>query len=1181
MSGKKEFVHLHFHTAYSLLDGACSIKGSVEHAVKLGMPALSITDHGVLYGIADFYNTCNAKGIKPIIGCETYVAPGDMHERKKHGNHPTAYHLVLLAENDVGYYNLLRLISLSHLEGFYYKPRIDKELLSKYSKGLIGLSACLQGEVSYNLVHGSMTDAMRIAGEYEDILGRGNFFVEMEDHGIEEQKTVNRLMPELSKRTGIPLVATNDVHYIRREHAEAHDILLCLQTQSKVDDVKRMRYFGDQFYMKSADEMWKMFGDYPESLTNTLDIAQRCNVQIKLDMSEHHFPVYPLPGDFTDQKQYLIHLGSEGLKKHYGVEDIEAPRDEKEKAVVDRFKYEMGIIERTGFINYFLVVQDFINYAKRNDIPVGPGRGSGAGSILAYALGITGIDPLYYGLIFERFLNPERVSPPDFDIDFCQWRRGEVIEYVKEKYGRENVAQIITFGTMGAKTVIRDIARVLGLPPQEGDRLAKMIPEDPKMTLDKALNESAEFKKACATDPNAQRIMKYAKVLEGLPRQPGIHAAGVVIGEKPLLEILPLSREKNGEPVTQFEKGPMEATGLLKMDFLGLKTLTVIKEALDNIKLSQNIDVDIESIPMDDKETFELLCRGDTVGVFQVESSGMRDLLRRLRPNCIQDLIALIALYRPGPMDMIPDFIDCKHGKKAITYDHPLLESILKETYGIMIYQEQVQFASRALAGFSLGQGDVLRRAMGKKKAEEMVKQRTMFIEGCKKTNNIPETQSGMIFDRIEKFAGYGFNKSHSAAYGVVSYQTAYLKAHYPIEFMAAMLTLEMGNAEKLAVFLREVKDMGWKVLPPDVNHSMLRFSPENGNVRFGLAGIRGVGEGPVKLLIEERKKKGPFTGMIDFCTRLDSKVVNKKVLENLIKCGAFDFTGRARSQLFFGIEFAITRAAAAQKDRQSGQTTMFAMFAESDGNTADANDDELPDSQEHWSEHMQLRNEKELVGFYLSGHPLSRFEWTLNTYALTRVVNASEIQTGKSTRMGGLINDLSIRYTKKGIPRQMAFFTLEGLEGAVEVMVFPDVFDVVQRHLEDERPVMVCGEMENNGTPKMKAAEIYPLSSAPKLFTSKLYITIESECATPENYEKLKSVFKRFRGDIELNICLKFPGGEKVFIDTAGTYNIDPVEDFVHEINHIFGENTIYIDVIQKACLQEPKPRQWGGKKT
>jgi len=1168
---------LHFHTSYSLLDGACQVKKTMDRAHELGMPAVAMTDHGVLFGAVEFYKEAKAKGIKPLIGCEVYIAFGSMHERKVEPGRGYANHFVLLAENEEGYANLMRLVSLSHLEGFYYKPRIDKELLSQHHKGLIGLAACLKGEVAELCVQGKIDKAEKVACEFRDIMGEDNFFLEIQDHGIPEQRVANKGILEIAKRTGLPIVATNDVHYLKAEHAEAHEVMLCLQTQTVMSDPKRMRYGSDQFYMKSAEEMWALFGEVPESLTNTMDIARRCNVELSVDGKQLHFPVYELPDGFEGphaDRKYLIWLGHEGIKERYDMKDPAHPADEREADIVKRFDYEMSIIERTGFINYFLVVSDFIHYAKAQGIPVGPGRGSGAGSLVAYSLGITGIDPLYYNLIFERFLNPERVSPPDFDIDFCQSRRGEVIEYVKDKYGRENVAQIITFGTLGAKTVIRDIGRVLEIDFSLCDKLAKMIPEDPKMTLQKALDENQEFKKITETEEYARRIMKYARVLEGLPRQTGTHAAGVVIGEKPLIELLPLARDKNKEPVTQFEMKPMESTGLLKMDFLGLKTLTIIKETVQNIKKTKDIDLDIEALPMDDKKTFELLCRGDTIGVFQVESPGMRDLLRNLGPTIIQDLIALIALFRPGPMDMIPDFIKRKHGQVKITYDHPLLEEILKETYGIMIYQEQVQQAANKLAGFSLGQGDILRRAMGKKNTAEMATQRTKFIDGCKDTNNITAKLSGSIFDNIEKFAGYGFNKSHSAAYGIISYQTAYLKAHHPVEFVAALLSMEIGNADKIPVFIAEAKEMDIEVLPPSVNDSFVRFSPMGRSIRFGMAGIKNVGEGAVCAIVEEREENGPFKSLIDFCSRLDSHVVNRKVIESLVKCGAFDFTKMSRGRLFNGVDFAISRAASALKDKQCGQITLFDILLPTNEEQAA---EELPPA-EPWPTHEMLSAEKELLGFYISGHPLKEFEWALQHFTLARIASVNQLKPKSATRVGGLITQFTRRITKKS-KRPMGIFKLEGLEGAVEVVVFPDAYESCSAILQEEQAVMVCGERDQGDELKIKADEVYLLGQAHRLFAHQVYLHVSETAVAEGQLDAVQDILSKHTGTTPVVICIQFTTGEKVFIDAGKTFEVEANEHLVHALHHELGEESIYIDPVRKARLKEPKRNGWGKK--
>lgn len=1162
---KKPFVHLHFHSAYSLLDGACAVKKTMKRLPELGMNALALTDHGVLYGTIEFYKAARAAGIKPILGCEVYMAKGSMHEHQKGSSN----HLVLLAENDEGFQNLSFLVSKAHLEGFYYKPRIDKELLAEHAKGLIALASCLKGEVTELCAHDRVDEATEMAGIYSDIMGPNNFFLEMQDHGLTEQRIANEHILEVARRTNLPIVATNDVHYIRREDSEAHEVMLCLQTGTTMDDPNHMKYGSDQFYLKSAEEMWDLFGEWPETLTNTVDIAERCNVKL---VSELHFPTYEVPED-TTQKDYLIDLGYKGLSKHYGLEDCTNPKDDRERQIMERFNYELSIIERTGFINYFLVVWDFIHYAFEQDIPVGPGRGSGAGSLIAYALNITGIDPLKYNLIFERFLNPERVSPPDFDIDFCKDRREEVIAYVRDKYGRDSTGQIITFGTMGAKSVIRDVARVLKLPLSDADRIAKLIPDDPKMTLEKAIKESPDFRQACTSDEICKQIMKYAPTLEGLPRQPGTHAAGVVIGEKPLIEILPLARDKNKEVITQYEMKSLDDVGLLKMDFLGLRTLTVIKESVTNVAETKGRQIDPMSIPMDDPETFKLLNRGDTVGVFQVESAGMQDLLRRIGLTRFEDLIALIALYRPGPMNMLDDFVKRKNGQVPIRYDHPLLESILDETYGIMLYQEQVQQAANKLAGFSLGQGDILRRAMGKKKKEEMVKQRINFVDGCHKTNKISKALAEKIFAHIEQFAGYGFNKSHSTAYAFLSWHTAYFKAHHPAEFMAASLSSEMGNADKIMPLIVECQHMGLEVLPPNVNDSVARFKPVEGGVRFGLAGIKNVGAAAVEALVAEREANGPYKSLVDFCERIDGKTLNRKVLENLVKCGAFDWTGMSRGRLFEGIEFAMSRGQANRDDRASGQMGLFDMVADT---TPDSGiSDELPEAPP-WSENVMLSNEKELLGFYFSGHPLKQYTWTLEHFCTHSLAQLDQMDNKTQVRTGGLVTGFQKLFTKKD-QRAMGKFVLEGLESSIEVVVFPDSFERCEALLQNEQPVMVCGEFEGGDNAQIKAAEIYSMEQAANTFTEKASLHLPAAMVNKELILDLSRIVRRHPGQQETHICLLYSGGEKVFLKADHRFQISISADLAREIEHLTGEHSFYIQVRKEAYRY---PEQHGRRK-
>jgi DNA polymerase-3 subunit alpha len=1167
------FVHLHVHTEYSMLDGACRITDMMDMAVAEQMPAVAITDHGVMYGIIPFYQAATAKGVKPVIGCEVYVAEGSRFERKTEQPGKTHLnHLVLLAADDVGYRNLVRLVSAAHLEGFYYKPRIDKEILARHHEGLIGLSSCLKGEIPERLVADDAAGATKAAGTYIDILGRENFFLEVQDHGIPEQRKANREVAALAAKLGLGLVATNDAHYLKREHADAHDVLLCLQTQTVFSDPKRMRYQSKEFFFKSGDQMAALFRDLPEAIANTLKIADRCNVDFAFD--QLHFPIFQAPEGLS-QRDYLIQLCEEGLQRVYGVANPRQPANDREKELVQRYQYELGVIEKTGFVNYFLVVWDFIHFAKTRGIPVGPGRGSGAGSLVAYLLGITGIDPLRYGLIFERFLNPERVSPPDFDIDFCQARRGEVIEYVKNKYGRENCAQIITFGSLGAKTVIRDVGRVLELPFAECDRLAKLVPEDPKMTLKKALEINPDFKKAYDTNENCKRILDYGFVLEGLLRNAGTHAAGVVIGEKPLIEIVPLTRDKEGQTITQYAMDPIGKIGLLKMDFLGLKTLTVIQEAVELVRQTRGETVEIDKIPVDDKLTFELLQRGDTVGVFQFESGGMRDLLTKLGPTMIEELIALNALYRPGAMQFIDSYINRKHGREPIEYAHPLQEPILKETYGYMVYQEQVQRVANVLAGFSLGMGDVLRRAIGKKKPEEMAKMRAKFVEGCAKTNHIPARKAEDIFDLIEKFAGYGFNKSHSAAYSVVAFQTAYLKAHYPEEFMAALLSSEMGNLDKLPVFVTECRTMGLEILPPHVNESDVRFKPVKGGIRYGLAGVKNVGEGAARELVEERGRGGPYRGLMDFCARIRGQQVNKKTLESLVRCGAFDLPGAHRARLFHGIDFAMNRAAAALRDRQAGQASLFDMMSGGDPQTV--TDDQLPQAA-LWHESELLVGERELLGVYMTGHPLSQFEGLLKRYQLSDVQGLNNLADGQSTRIGGLISSLTPRFTKKKEP--MAVLRLEDLDGNVEVVVYPEAYRDYKGILAQDRAIMLCGDVKREESEvRIVASEVYPLEDSPNLFTERISIHLSAARLNDDPLmQKLRGLLEAHPGRTTVILCLQFPGGEKVFLDTDSAYKVTCAERLIAGIEHLLGENSVYVAVNQTPCRKPPRQRFRGG---
>src|SRR5881227_308178 len=914
---RDSFVHLHLHTEYSLLDGAIRIKELMKKAAEFKMPAVAMTDHGNLYGAIEFYQEAQRAGVKPIIGCEAYIAPRS-HKDRPNSMRESAYHFTLLVRDATGYHNLVKLISTAHLDGFHYRPRIDKELLAQHSAGLIGLSGCLASEVNCAIQANKIDAAKQSAAEYRDILGAENFFMEMHDHGMEEQRQCNCVLPKIAKDLGVGLVAANDVHFLRRSDHDAHDVMLCIGTGKMVQDENRMRY-KPELYFKSADEMREIFRDFPEAIANTLEIAEGCNLEIELGKSK--YPEYPVPEGIS-RETYLRDLCAKGLQQRYG------DRATTDSQLQQRLDYELGVLEKTGFISYILIVWDFIHFAKERGIPVGPGRGSAAGSLVAYVLGITDIDPLQYGLIFERFLNPDRVSPPDIDVDFCEARRGEVLEYVRQKYGERRVAQIITFGKLKAKSVVRDVGRVMGLTYQAADRIAKMIPNELNITLETAVEKNAELKRAVATEPPTRQLFDYAKILEGLSRNAGVHAAGVVIADRDLSDYIPLCRDvKGNDVISQYPMGPLNDLGLLKMDFLGLKTLTVIEDTLTLIR-KRDPNFSLKDIPLNDAAAFAVYNRGETIGLFQMESGGMTSLSKQFDVKKLDDIIALIALYRPGPMELIPEYVKAKKGITPIKYLHPLLEDICADTYGVMIYQEQVMAAASRLAGYSLAQADLLRRLMGKKEKEKMAKERKNFIEGCAHTNKIPEKKANAIFDLLEKFAGYGFNKSHSAAYGMISYHTAFLKAHYPVEYMAGLLSNEINNTEKISVFVGECKRLGIAILPPDINKSALKFTPEtvaaapsppfafqsatgasrpqSAAIRYGLAAIKNVGEAAMAMAVRERDERGEFASLEDFCSRLDSRVANRKMLESLVKAGAFDFTGHDRAELFTCIEHSL-----------------------------------------------------------------------------------------------------------------------------------------------------------------------------------------------------------------------------------------------------------------------------------
>ena len=1080
---RDSFVHLHLHTEYSLLDGAVRMRELMNEAVKMRMPAVAITDHGNLFGAIDFYQCAKAAGVKPIIGCEAYITSGSHKEKP---SRETTYHLTLLAENELGYRNLVKLISAAHLDGFYYRPRIDKALLAAHADGLIGLSGCLASEINSAVQSDNIQKAQSLTAEYRDIFGPKNFFIELHDHGIAEQKKCNVHLPRFARELGLGLVAANDVHFLRRSDHKAHDVLLCINTAAKIEDEQRMRY-EPELYFKSPDEMREIFCDFPEAITNTLEIADRCNLEIEFGKSK--YPEYPVPEGKT-REGYLCELCYHGLRERYG------DRAGQDSELKKRLDYEIDVLRRTGFISYILIVWDFIHFAKQRGIPVGPGRGSAAGSIVAYVLGITDIDPLQYGLIFERFLNPDRISPPDIDVDFCEARRGEVLEYVRQKYGERRVAQIITFGRLKARSVVRDVARVMGLSVRDGDRIAKMIPNELNITLSSAAERNPELKRAVATEPQTKQLMQHAMALEGLSRSAGVHAAGVVISDRDLSDYVPLCRDvKGNDIVSQYSMNPLNDLGLLKMDFLGLKTLTVIEDTVNLIRKSDP-KFEIKDIPLKDEKAFDLYNRGETIGLFQMESGGITSVSKQFDVQKLDDIIALIALYRPGPMELIGDYIKRKKGLTRIRYEHPLLEEICADTYGVMIYQEQVMAAASKLGGYSMGQADLLRRAMGKKDKEKMAKERANFIAGCARTNNIGERKANAIFDLLEKFAGYGFNKSHSAAYALISYETAYLKANYPVEFMAGLLSNEINNTEKISILVSECKRMGITILPPDVNRSGLKFVPamdvvaavydrrEDGSekqiggqrpplqtkaIRFGLAAIKNVGQGAMELALHERERGGDFKSLEDFCSRLDSRVANRKMLESLVKCGAFDFLQRERAELFACIDDALAASAAALRDRMAGQVSLFG------------------DEHEHvarkrtvspWSDREKMSYEKDLLGFYVTGHPLDAYAEVIASGKYQTIASLAELSDRATFRVAGAITQVDKKFTRKeGKP--FAVVWLEDLGGTLELVIWNELYLECAEKLVPGNVVGVRGKLDlRDESLRATAEKLHLLSS-------------------------------------------------------------------------------------------------------
>lgn len=1173
------FTHLHVHTEYSLLDGSSKIKEITKRAAELGMDSLAITDHGVMYGVIDFYKAAKEAGIKPILGCEVYVAPGSRFDKEAGTGEDKYNHLVLLAENNTGYQNLMKIVSRGFTEGFYYKPRVDKELLREFHEGIIATSACLAGEVQRYLARGMYEEAKRVALYYQDIFGKDNFFLELQDHGIAEQHYVNPQLLRMSEETGIELICTNDVHYTYADDADAHDILLCIQTGKKVTDENRMRYTGGQYYLKSPEEMAELFKYAPQALANTEKIAKRCNVEIEFGVTK--LPRFAVPEGFTSWT-YLNYLCYEGLKKRYPEQAADISVEEfvrlaKEESVEDRkdvvikiaedtnnifqrLAYELSVIYSMGYVDYFLIVWDYINFAKRHDIPVGPGRGSAAGSIVSYCLEITDLDPIKYSLIFERFLNPERVSMPDIDVDFCYERRQEVIDYVVEKYGKDCVSQIVTFGTMAARAVIKDVGRVLDLPYAMVDNIAKMVPREIGITIDKALAENPDLKSEYENNEVVKDLIDKSKRLEGLPRHASMHAAGVLICGKPVEDYVPLSTGSDGAVVAQFVMTTLEELGLLKMDFLGLRTLTVIKDA-ENLIKKHNKGFSIHNIDYSDKGVFDAISTGKCDGIFQLESAGMKSFMKELKPRSLEDLIAGISLYRPGPMDFIPQYIKGKNNQDSVTYACPQLEAILKPTYGCIVYQEQVMQIVRDLAGYSWGRSDLVRRAMSKKKAYVMEQERKNFIYGNKDegvkgcvNNGIDEKVAGKIYDDMIDFAKYAFNKSHAACYAVVSFQTAYLKTYYPVEFMAALMTSVIDNTSKVAGYIYACKQMNIGILPPDVNESQMEFTVENGKIRFAMAAIKSLGRPTIQAILKERGENGSFISMQDFVTRM-SHALNRRAIENFVKAGAFDTFGHTRKSMMIVSESMLDSAIKHNKDSMTGQMSLFDFAAEEDKKAFEIR---IPDVAEYTKEEL-LGYEKEILGVYVSGHPLDEYTGMVNKY-ITNVSSDFEVddelgetkaRDGAIATIGGLITEKTIKTTKKG--QLMAFLTVEDVVGTVEVVVFPNSFTANRVVIDHAEKVFVTGKVQANvdENAKLICDKVVDFASIPR----KLWIRFASLSDYEDKKDELYGILYNSDGkDTVVIYCTK--ENKRLTLPASRTIRVD--SELIQKLQSMYGEKNV-----------------------
>ncbi|MGH9512567.1 MAG: DNA polymerase III subunit alpha [Terriglobales bacterium] len=1156
-----QFVHLHLHTDYSMLDGACDVEKLCQRVKEMGMPAVAMTDHGNIFGAVHFVNAAKQAGIKPIVGCELYICKKDDHRIDRTPPDGDTYnHLLVLAENEEGYRNLTKITSEASLRGFYYKPRVSKKFLAEHSRGLIGLSGCLKGEVAENLMEEKYEAARTAASTYSDIFGKDNFFLEIQDQGLEMEHRIHANLFRLEKEMGLPLIATNDSHYLCEDDAKAQDVMLCIQTGKSLQDTNRMKFHGTDFYVKSHEEMSRVFKDSPDVLSRTLAIADRCN--LRLEKIGNPFPHFEVPEGYT-LDSYFEHIAREGFARRVSVLSKPERQAQLKHSVAEyeqRLAREIACIQQMKFSGYFLIVWDFIRYAKERNIPVGPGRGSAAGSLVSYSMGITDIDPLHYELLFERFLNPERISMPDIDIDFCMNRRGEVIDYVTQKYGRENVAQIITFGTMAAKASIKDVGRAMDIPYADVDRIAKMVPSTLNIKLEQAIKDSPALQQAYDGDAQIRQLFDTARKLEGLVRNAGVHAAGVVISPRPLTELVPLYKTKNDEIVTAYDMVAIEKLGLLKMDFLGLTTLTILDDSLKLIQQTRDQQVALDEIPLNDQSTYEKVFHTAlTSGIFQFESHGMRDVLRRYKPSSIEDLTALNALYRPGPIQggMIDDFIDRKHGRKKIEYELPELKEVLEETLGVIVYQEQVMQIANRLAGYSLGEADLLRRAMGKKIASEMAAQRERFVTGAVQ-RGYPHKKIEKIFDLMAQFAGYGFNKSHSAAYALLAYHTAYLKTYFPIEFMAALLTSVTGNTDDVVKYINECREMGIAVEPPDINVSDANFTPHGNAIRFGLAAVKNVGHNAIDSIVAGRKKLEKYDSIYEFCENVDLRLLNRRVLESLIKSGAMDGLGR-RAQLMAVIDKAMERAQKVQRDSESGQHGLFGVFQQEESQPQNDKLPEIPD----WDEHTRLAAEKEILGFFITGHPLEKYRGKLDELGAlsTAEIAATKYSTGKDENIttAGIITALRVLKSKRG--EFYAQGSLEDMLGSVEMIVFPEAYRKLQEKVKLEVPVLVRGglRIEEGAAPKLTANDIIPLEDAKVPVPRSIRIRIPLETASETTIDNLYLLFSERKGEAKVLFDVERQSDFMVVMEAAD-YNVQPDRNFIAQVEKLCGRGAVRI---------------------